>query len=265
MRCRVPRARSRSAPASSRVRQPCWTMKSTKSLSLSPSLSLPPALPQFADLGFAAYLEPARHVGGDFYDVMALDDDHVAFLIGDVADKGVHAALFMAVARTLFLQEGKQSLSPAQVTQMVHAGIMDIAANDDIFVTAFYGVLHRPSLTLTYVRAAQERPFLFRPGDGVSALPGDGRFLGMLPELTLAEYTIQLRPGDRLVVFSDGVPDAHNPSLTPFGNERLAEVIAERGKTDAADLLDNIVRAVTDFCQDADAADDLTLLVLEVK
>lgn len=226
---------------------------------------LPQELPQFDDVGFTAYLQPARHIGGDFYDVVALDDDHVGILLGDVADKGIHAALFMAVARTLFLQESKQSLSPARVAEMVHAGIMDIAANDDVFVTAFYGVLHRPSLMLTYVRAAQERPFLFRPGTGVTALPGDGRFLGMLPDLTLEEYTVQLQPKDRLVLFSDGVPDAHNPGLQPFGNGRLAETIAESGHGDAEDVLGHIVRTVDAWSLDADAADDLTLLVVELK
>lgn len=135
---------------------------------------LPDSLPDFPDYHFAAYIEPARQVGGDFYDVVALDDEHVGIVLADVADKGFHAALFMAVSRTLFLQEGKHSLSPAQVALAVHRGMMDVSATDDIFVTAFYGVLHRPSGRLTYVRAAQERPLLYHPGTDVRALTGDG-------------------------------------------------------------------------------------------
>ncbi|MCB0058729.1 MAG: SpoIIE family protein phosphatase, partial [Caldilineaceae bacterium] len=125
-------------------------------------------------------------VGGDFYDVAPLDDAHVGIVLADVADKGFHAALFMAVSRTLFLQEGKHSLSPSAVALAVHRGMMEVSATDDMFVTAFYGVLHRPSGRLTYVRAAQERPLLFRPGVGVQALPADGRFLAV----SLSPYSL---------------------------------------------------------------------------
>ncbi len=114
-------------------------------------------LPDFPDFGFAAYLEPARAVGGDLYDVIVLDDDHVGLLLADVADKSIHAALFMAVARTLFLVESRLSLSPALVALAVHRDLLEVSTTDDVFITVFYGVLHRPSRVLTYVIAGQER------------------------------------------------------------------------------------------------------------
>jgi len=225
---------------------------------------LPVELPDFPDYNFAAYLEPARLVGGDFYDVAVLDDEHVGLVLADVADKGFHAALFMAVSRTLFLQEGKHSLSPSEVSLAVHQGMLEVSATDDIFVTAFYGVLHRPSGRLTYVRAAQERPLLYRPGEGVKELPANGRFLGMFKELELIEDTITLQSGDRLLIFSDGVPDMINLDEERYGYERLHEVVVANGRLPAKDLLSVIVSDLETFSQDADPFDDVTILVLEV-
>lgn len=222
-------------------------------------------LPQFPDYGFAAYLQPARQVGGDFYDVLEIDEEHVGVLIADVADKGFHAALFMAVTRTLFLREGQQSLSPAEVALAVHKGMFDIANNDEVFLTAFYGVLHRPSGRLTYIRAAHERPLLLRPGREVMALPGGDRFLGMMPDLTLTEETIDLEPGDRLIMFSDGVPDAVNEAEEGYSNQQLAAAVAACEQKTAAAIVAHIVKDVAQWQGNADPFDDLTLLVLEVK
>ena len=222
-------------------------------------------LPQFSDFGFAAYLEPARQVGGDFYDVLEIDDEHVGVLIADVADKGFHAALFMAVTRTLFLREGQQSLSPAEVALAVHKGMFDIANNDEVFLTAFYGVLHRPSGRLTYIRAAHERPLLLRPGREVMSLPGGDRFLGMMPDLTLTEETIHLEPGDRLIMFSDGVPDAVNEAEQGYSNQQLAAAVAACEQKTAAQIVDHVVKDVAQWQGKADPFDDLTLLVLEAK
>ncbi|MEZ4643713.1 MAG: SpoIIE family protein phosphatase [Chloroflexota bacterium] len=225
---------------------------------------LPGDLPQFPNYRFAAYLHPARQVGGDFYDVVELDDEHVALLIADVADKGFHAALFMAVTRTLFLQEGKHSLSPARVAQAVHQGMLDVARTDDSFVTAFYGVLHRPSGILRYVRAGQERPLLIRPQQSITPLSGKGRFLGMMSDLSLEEYTVQLQPGDRLVLFSDGVPDAINAAGEHYSGERLQAFLKQHEQDDAASLVLNILNNVTQWSGQTPAFDDLTLLVMEV-
>jgi phosphoserine phosphatase RsbU/P len=222
-------------------------------------------LPQFPDYGFASYLEPARQVGGDFYDVLVIDEDHVGVLIADVADKGFHAALFMAVTRTLFLREGQHSLSPAAVALAVHKGMFEIANNDEVFLTAFYGVLHRPTGKLTYIRAAHERPLLLRPGREVMALPGGDRFLGMMPDLTLHEETVDLQPGDRLIMFSDGVPDAVNEAEEGYSNQQLAAAVAACEQKSAAEIVDYLVKDVARWQGNAAPFDDLTLLVLEVK
>jgi phosphoserine phosphatase RsbU/P len=226
---------------------------------------LPDVLPDYDNFGFAAYLAPAREVGGDLYDVVEIDDDHVGILIADVADKGFHSALFMAVTRTLFRQEARHSLSPAAVAMAVHEGMLDIATTDDIFVTAVYGVLHRPSGQFTYVRAGHERPLLARPHQPIQALPGGNRFLGMITGLHLDEYSVQLQPGDRLLLFSDGATDAVNPDGEPYDQFRLDDILAANVTATASDLISAIVQDVKQWCQNAPPFDDLTLLAIEAK
>jgi phosphoserine phosphatase RsbU/P len=226
---------------------------------------LPEHLPDYPDFGFAAYLAPAREVGGDLYDVVEIDEDHVGILIADVADKGFHSALFMAVTRTLFRQEARHSLSPARVAIAVHEGMLDIASTIDIFVTAVYGVLHRPSGKFTYVRAGHERPLLIRPNQPVQPLRGGNRFLGMLPGLHLDEYSVQLQPGDRLLLFSDGATDAVNPAGEPYDQSRLEDTLTNHTHLSAPALIAVIVQAVKEWCQHAPPFDDLTLLAVEAK
>jgi sigma-B regulation protein RsbU (phosphoserine phosphatase) len=225
---------------------------------------LPDVLPRYPQYDFAALLHPARQVGGDYYDVIPLDAEHVGILIADVADKGFHAALFMAVTYTMFRSSCQDSLSPAEVALTVHHRMFDGRASD-LFVTAVYGVLHLPSGRFTYVRAGHDRPLLYRPGQPVQPLPGEGRFLGMIEYLQLHEETIYLQPGDRLLLLSDGVPDAINEAGEHYGNHRLIEALAKYGHASAETLIQQIADDVANWQQKAAPFDDLTLLVIEVK
>lgn len=231
---------------------------------------LPASLPQVPGLTFAAYLAPARMVGGDLYDIRVIDDDHVAVLLADVADKGLKAALFMAVARTLFYQQSSLSLSPAAVAVGVHRGLMAIGGADDgtysdVFVTAFYGVLNVRTGVLTYVRAAQDRPLLLRPNELPMPLPGDGRFLGMLNDLELEEYEISLEPGDFLLMMSDGIPDAHNSQGDSYGGDRLLALLSRTRLSGAEDVLEAVLEDLHGWTEGAPLFDDLTLMVLGIE
>jgi len=226
---------------------------------------LPAELPSYHDYRHAAYLEPARQVGGDFYDVFELDDDHLGIVIADVADKSIQAALFMAVSRTLFLVESKRTLSPARVAKAVHRGFIAVSPVAESFVTAFYGVLHRASGKLTYVIAGHERPLLARPGEGIVTLRGKGRFLGMMEQLELEEFSVVLQSGDRLVLFSDGVPDAENPQGENYGVGRLRDILKNVSHQDAQQVVRAIKNDIAAWRQDAVPVDDLTLLVVEVR
>jgi len=225
---------------------------------------LPAQLPQYTEYGFAAYLEPARHVGGDYYDVIELDDEQVALVMADVVDKSVHAALFMAVTRTLFRTASRSSSAPAEVALAVHAGMMD-TSTAEMFVTAFYGVLNRSSGRLTYVVAGQERPLLARPGEPVRPLEGRGRFLGMIDPLRLTEYTLEIEAGDRLLLFSDGVTDALNQAGEHYGYKRLEAALSTCRAWQLAELVSYIAEDVEAWCQGMPAFDDVTLLAVERK
>lgn len=226
---------------------------------------LPTSFPQIPGYAFAGGNVPARHVGGDLYDVIQIDDEHVGLLMADVSDKGVHAALIMAVTRTLFLSHARRGRSPTDVALAVHNGLLEASSNDDMFVTVFYGVLHWPTRRLRYVRAGQDKPLLFRAGGaGPVRLEAEGRFLGMLSDLTLEEREIQLQPGDVLVAYSDGVPDAVNEAGEAYGVERLVHLIerhcAECASAEAVSTA--IFEDVFAFRAAAAAFDDITVLAM---
>ncbi|MCG6892976.1 MAG: SpoIIE family protein phosphatase [Desulfobacteraceae bacterium] len=225
---------------------------------------LPGELPQYPDYRFAGYLKPAHKVGGDLFDVIQLDDRHVGLLVADVADKGIQAAMFMAVTRTLFYTEGRRSLSPSTVAEAVHMSMMDVAHSFNVFVTAFYGVLNRRKRELTYVRAGHDAPYWVRSKKTLERLMGEGRFLGMWEGLQLPEYKIRLEKGDRLVLFSDGVTDATTVEGEQYGTNRLEALLIDSMDREAPDLVQRIVAEVEAFQGDAGAFDDLTLLVTDV-
>jgi len=225
---------------------------------------LPTSLPEYPDYSFAAYLQPARFVGGDFYDALALDDEHVGLLLADVADKSVQAALFMAVSRTLFMVEGRRSLSPAEVALAVHRGVIDVAPSADIFVTAFYGVLHRPTGRLTYISAGHELPLLIRPGEGIVEINGKGRFIGMIENLELEEFEVTIKTGDRMLIFSDGVPDATNMDGVQYGYDRLKRFLNRQQGVAIQQMIDLLAADIAAWTGNAPPFDDLTLLGVEV-
>lgn len=223
---------------------------------------LPQQLPSFPDFDFSAHLQFARRAGGDFYDVMPLDDDHVGIVLGDVADKGVHASLFMAVTRTLFLSESKRSLSPAEVTKNVQQGMLDMSANNDMFVMAFYGVLHRPNGELTYIIAGHQQPIVARADGSIETLEGHGSFLGMFEAIDVHEYHTVLESGDCLVLFSNGVTDAMSADGRQYGRQKLVEAITSAKNKSAATVADSIIKDISSWCADKALIDDLALLIV---
>ncbi|MEK7325013.1 MAG: SpoIIE family protein phosphatase [Chloroflexota bacterium] len=223
---------------------------------------LPKVFPKVQGWTFAARNVPARTIGGDLYDVMRVDDEHVGLLMADVSDMSIHAALFMAVTRSLFLPESRRSLSPQQVALAVHHWLLEVSTNSNMFVTAFYGVLTPATGRLRYVRAGQDKPLLFRRGEtGYTEIDANGRFLGMLDELTLEEREIMLSPGDTLVMFSDGVPDAVNDDNEPYGLERLIPLLDKHRDDPAQQICDAIFNDVFAYRGSAPAFDDITVLI----
>ena len=224
---------------------------------------LPSRFPETPSYSYAAHNVPARHVGGDLYDVIQVDDNHVGLLMADVSDKSVHAALIMAVTRTLYLAHARRSLSPAVVSQAVHLGLLEVSSTDDMFVTAFYGVLDLRSGRLRYIRAGQDCPLIYHAAGGPpTTLDADGRFLGMLTDLALEEREIWLEAGDVLVAYSDGVTDAMNEQNEAYGLKRLTDFLSGLRGASADEICGAIFADVFKFRGEAAAFDDITALVM---
>ncbi|GAB4470465.1 MAG: hypothetical protein Kow00124_06600 [Anaerolineae bacterium] len=227
---------------------------------------LPTALPDVPGYQFAAQFEPARHIGGDFYDIERLENGKIAMVVADVSDKGPHAALFMAVARTLFLVEGQHYGQPIRVARAVHEGLIR-ASGYEMFVTAVFAILDPQTGVFRYVRAGHDEPLLVRRDGSVELLTGRGRFMGLWasPPPAFEEQEVKLSPGDSIILYSDGVTDMRNAEGKPFGRDRLQEVAVTVRNFSAERIARGIYGAVQRHRGLVDAFDDFTLLVVRAE
>ena len=205
----------------------------------------------------------AGDVGGDFYDLLPLPDNRLGLVIADVSDKGVGAALYMALSRTVMRTVAREGYGPAETLRRVNAILMEDAASG-MFVSLFYGVLDVASGQLTYARAGHNPPLHVSGLNGEPrALDNAGTVLGVLPDPYIQEATLQMQPGDVLVMYTDGVTEAINGESEEFGEERLAEVVAQARHASAQELTATVSAAVRRFVGERTPFDDLTLLALK--
>jgi sigma-B regulation protein RsbU (phosphoserine phosphatase) len=224
---------------------------------------LPQEFPDLPGFSCAARSRPAWQVGGDFYDVIPLSKGRVGLVIADVSDKGMAAALYMALSRSLIHAEAKRSSSPRRVLLSVHQLLLEMS-HADTFVTAFYGVLDPAEGTLLYARAGHDRPLLFSPSTGECRfLAADGMLLGCFERASLEEISVDLRAGDLLVLYSDGITDANSPAGEFFGTERLRETVCAAGGLSAQGMCNHIFEHVDRFQGGAMQYDDMALLVVK--
>jgi sigma-B regulation protein RsbU (phosphoserine phosphatase) len=225
---------------------------------------LPHALPKLPGFSFTARSRSARQVGGDFYDAIALGRGCVGLIMADVSDKGMSAALYMALTRSLIYTEAKRNPSPREVLLTVHRLLLEMS-QADMFVTVFYGVLNSVQGNLRYARAGHDRPLLFSRKTGACRfLEGEGAALGCIEEVSLEEVSVDLHPGDLLVLYTDGITDANSTTGEFYGVGRLRETVCAAGGLVAGALCDHIFAVVDRFQAGAPQYDDMALLVVEV-
>jgi phosphoserine phosphatase RsbU/P len=210
-----------------------------------------------------AEMHPAREIGGDFYDYFMLDDEHLAVTIADVAGKGIPAALFMAISRTVMRSVSGIADMNARIAEANRLLSDENAAS--MFVTMFHGVLDLPTGTLLYCNAGHNPPYLLRASGGFETLNPTGSAFGLDTDMPYRIGQSVLQPGDALFLFTDGITEALDPKNNEFGTVRLeAALQAERARS-AADLVSRIIADTTDFAAGAEQSDDITCLALRFR
>ena len=221
-----------------------------------------PAFPDRRDFDIYGVMDPAKEVGGDFYDFFLIDDDHLCMVMADVSGKGVPAALFMMASRIILANNAKSGKSPAQILTDTNAAI---CANnrEEMFVTVWLGILELSTGTLTAANAGHEYPILKTPA-GLFELYKDkhGLVVGGIEGFQYEEYTLTLEPGSKIFLYTDGVPEAMDDMDSLFGLERILDALNSDPGATPEGVLKNIRRAVDGFVGEAEQFDDLTMLCL---
>jgi sigma-B regulation protein RsbU (phosphoserine phosphatase) len=224
---------------------------------------LPKEIPQIEGFEIAGIWEPARIVGGDYFDVIKLSEQKLGICIADVVGKGVPAALFMANVQATVRAYASDSVSPAWLCGRVNSVVCtNIAAGK--FVTLFYGILDAKQKTMQYTSAGHPRPILKNAIGEVTRLDNGGAVLGVFPNWKYEDSVAQLAPGDRLVLFTDGITEAARPDGEQFGEEGLIRLVKMLSDEPPSKLNAKLLTDVKNFC-DSHLQDDATLITITVR
>lgn len=232
---------------------------------------LPPELPAFPGWEVAAYFKAANIVAGDYYDAFPLPDGNLALVVGDVCGKGVGAALFMTLFRSLIRATSSAGLLGAEIEsntrrieQAVSITNQYIAITHEqalVFSTLFIGALNVKDGTLTYINAGNEAPLLLRSNGSVEQLKPTGPVVGYLADAVFKVGETHLEPSDSLIAFTDGIPDSKNQQDEFYGHERLNKILKQRGMS-STELVNHLGDELLQFIGEADQFDDITILAV---
>ena len=224
-----------------------------------------PAFPERSDFDIYASMTPAKEVGGDFYDFVLVDEDHLAFLIGDVSGKGIPAALFMTAVKIILDDKILEGYSPDTVLKTTN-DMVCMGEHEEMFVTVWLGILELSTGKLTAANAGHEKPVLISP-DGKAERIKDrhGFIIGGMEGMKYSSYELQLTPGSKIFIYTDGVPEATKEDDEQFGIGRMLQALEAGAAGAPQQVLDSVRDAVDEFVGEAEPFDDLTMLCLEYK
>ena len=223
---------------------------------------LPTSFPETAEYQVYGSMVPARNVGGDFYDIVHMEDGQIGLAVADVSDKGVPAALFMMSSRTLLKGSAIGVGDPGKVLAEVNTMLSE---NNEtmMFVTLVYALYDPGTGALTYANGGHCHPLVVHPDGSSEELAATGGVsLGVMPGLGYRQETVTLAPGDTMILYTDGVSEAMNAEGEEFGVERLQQVFAGKAPGDARETNEAVMAAVSEFAGDTPQSDDVTCLVL---
>ena len=224
-----------------------------------------PAFPMRSEFDIFASMDPAKEVGGDFYDYFLIDDDHLGLVIADVSGKGVPAALFMMASKIILQSVAMMGHSPADILRRTNEAV---CTNNEaqMFVTVWLGILELSTGKLTAANAGHEFPALKLPGGGFELYRDKHGFvIGGMEGVRYKEYEIQLEPGSKLFVYTDGVAEATSAEKELFGTERMIDALNADPDATPQQILKNVRASVDSFVKEAEQFDDLTMLCVEYK
>lgn len=224
---------------------------------------LPKSIPQLRGMQVAGAWQPASAVSGDYYDVVALDENRLAICIGDVVGKGITAALLMANLQAAFRAFATVDASPAAVCSKLNTFMCGNVASGK-FISFFYCIVDARDRSLAYENAGHCPAQLVRRGGETVSLCGEGAVLGVLPDWNYRNNRLQLQSGDRLVLFTDGVTEAEDSYGTEFGEDRVVQSLQDSDGRSAEDVQRRLMETVTLYC-DGQFRDDATVVVLAVQ
>ncbi|MCI8695162.1 MAG: PP2C family protein-serine/threonine phosphatase [Lachnospiraceae bacterium] len=221
-----------------------------------------PAFPGRQEFDIFATMNPAKEVGGDFYDFFLTDSDHLALVVADVSGKGIPAALFMVISKTLIKNQAQMGDSPAQILQAVNDQLCE-NNEAEMFVTVWLGILEISTGKLTAVNAGHEYPIMKKDGGEYEMLDDPHGFvMGVMPGMQYQEYEIWMHKGDSIYVYSDGAPDAVNAEEEQFERERLLASLNRVPGASPSELLGQVKGDIDRFVGEAAQFDDITMLCM---
>ncbi len=225
-----------------------------------------PAFPERHEIDIYASMDPAKEVGGDFYDFFFVDETHLALVIADVSDKGVPAALFMMISKIMIQNFSMLFKSPSRILTEVNEQILK-SNRENMFVTVWMGILDVTTGKIICSNAGHEYPMLTQNGGGFELLEDDphGLAIGLMPGMTYTDYEITLSKGDRIFVYTDGIPEATSVEGELFGMDRTVDVLNANRNASAKDTLAAVKEAAMTHMTGAPQFDDMTMLCVEYK
>jgi sigma-B regulation protein RsbU (phosphoserine phosphatase) len=219
-----------------------------------------PPFPERKEIDIYALMEPAREVGGDFYDFFMIDDDHLCLVIADVSGKGIPAALFMMISKIVIKSYAMLSKSPSEILRQTNETLCE-DNKTEMFVTVWVGILELSTGVLRAANAGHEYPAIKHEGSRFELLKDKHGFvIGGIENLNYTEYEVYMKPGSTLFVYTDGVPEASDSSGNMFGVERMITSLNEAPDSSPEEIIRHVRESIDEFTLDGTQFDDLTML-----